>query len=108
MLDGDWEAATKDDVPIDPTTNMPTLPEGMFWMVTEAGSGGTVHVNLMQYTGRKYWGTTRVLAYLPSNPDRLLVQRTAKEIVMERRLAEEDKNAVAKVVGTYPPNKLNI
>lgn len=107
MLDGDWEAATKDDVPMDPTTNMPTLPEGMFWMVTEAWSG-TVYVNLMQYTGRKYWGTTRVLAYRLSNPDRLLVQRTAKEMVLKRRLAEEDKNAVAKVVGTYPPNKLNI
>lgn len=107
MLDGDWEAATKDDVPIDPTTNMPTLPEGMFWMVTEAGSG-TVYVNLMQHTRRKYWGTTRVLAYQLSNPDRLLVQRTAKEMVLKRRLAEEDKNAVAQVVGTYPPNKLNI
>ena len=107
MLDGDWEAATKDDAPIDPTTNMPTLPEGMFWMVTEAWSG-TVYVNLMQHTGRKYLWPTRVLDCQPSNPDRLLVQRTAKEIVMKMLLAEEDKKAVARVVGTYPPNKLNI
>ena len=107
MLDGDWEAATKDDVPIDPTTNMPTLPEGMFWMVTEAWSG-TVYVNLMQYTGRKYWGTTRVLDYQRSNPDRLLVQRTAKEIVLRRRGDAEARDAVKRVIGKYPPNKLNI
>ena len=107
MLDGDWEAATKDDVPIDPTTNMPILPEGMFWMVTEAWSG-TVYVKLMRHTGRKYLWPTRVLDYQLSNPDRLLVQRTAKEIVMKMLLAEEDKKAVARVVGIYPPNKLSI
>ena len=76
-------------------------------MVTKAWSG-TVYVKLMQHTGRKYLWPTRVLDYQLSNPDRLLVQRTAKDIVLKRRLAEEDKDAVAQVVGTYPPNKLSI
>lgn len=103
---GGWRKIAPDGSDLDPDTGLPALKEGFYWRVTAYPTCGYFLRVLLMQRRSWFWGD-RIVSSQTSEPDAACVLLTARYIVNRLREDEQARTTRERLIGNYPPKKLN-